>query len=248
MAAADSGAPEASATALVVAPRLPLSDKRLNLQALSTLISSAQTREKALKILQYASKLAGYLLARAVRDLFWAKHCDGLAKNLSTARRFFKFFRWLKHFEDIADARAEAEKSPAFSRLLYMDIACNLAADISEDFTSLEKVGILPKGRLPKRTEYYSNWCQLVLAVVEIAVSYVKASRTRASASKQVTPTLATQRKVAMANLELSKFLADLGKAFWDCELSFASEFAFCVCGLWAALVSTHKYAVKALK
>ena len=30
-------------------------------------------------------------------------------------------------------------------------------------------------------------------------------------------------------------------QAFWDCELSFASELAFIFSGLWAALVSTHK-------
>merc|ERR1712039_936113 len=100
--------------------------------------------------------------------------------SLSTARRCFKFLRWIKHFEDIADARAD--KNPAVQRLLLLDVACNLAADISEDITSLEKVGILKKGTLPARTEYYSNWCQLVLAVVEIAVSYVKVGRAREKA------------------------------------------------------------------
>eukprot|EP00419_Tripos_fusus_P017783 CAMPEP_0172728518 /NCGR_PEP_ID=MMETSP1074-20121228/92284_1 /TAXON_ID=2916 /ORGANISM="Ceratium fusus, Strain PA161109" /LENGTH=241 /DNA_ID=CAMNT_0013555777 /DNA_START=6 /DNA_END=731 /DNA_ORIENTATION=- len=240
---ADSKAPLLNTTAISVP--LPLSDKRVDLKALNTALSSAQTREKALKVFQYTAKLAGYILLKAAGE--WAslgKHCDALAKNLSTARRLFKFMRWWKHFEDIKDARAEKNRSVA--RLLFLDIACNLAADISEDFTSLEKVGILRKGTLPARTEYYSNWCQLVLAVVEIFVSIVKEKRAREKATPGAT--VEVHRKLAMAQLELSKYVADLVKAFWDCELSFASELAFCTSGLWAAFVSTHKYALRALK
>mmetsp|Transcript_24767 Transcript_24767/g.68004 ORF Transcript_24767/g.68004 Transcript_24767/m.68004 type:complete len:237 (-) Transcript_24767:139-849(-) len=228
-----------------LAIKLPLSDKCVDLKGANTVLSSAQSREKALKIIQYTAKLAAYVLARASNWASLGKHFEALAKNLSTARRFFKFMRWMKHFEDIAEARAD--KNPSFGRLLYLDIACNLAADISEDVTSLEKVGILRKGVLPARTEYYSNWCQLVLAVVEIAVSYVKERRAREKSSSP-DASVEVQRKHTMAQLEFSKFIADLVKAFWDCELSFASELAFCMSGLWAAIVSTHKYAVRALK
>mmetsp|Transcript_41742 Transcript_41742/g.75790 ORF Transcript_41742/g.75790 Transcript_41742/m.75790 type:complete len:242 (-) Transcript_41742:58-783(-) len=222
---------------------LPLSDQQLDLKIVNKLLSNAQSREKSLKIVQYSSKLLAYMLARVAAD-FWRKHFDSLAKNLSTARRFFKFFRWLKHFEDIKEARDE--KNANVQGLLYADIACNLAADISEDITSLEKLGIIRKGTLPARTELYSNYCQLVLAGVEIMVSWVK-SRRQAQATKDA-PSVASQRKLALVNLEFSKFVADLLKAFWDCELSFASEFLFCVSGLWAALVSTHKYMIKAAK
>lgn len=222
-----------------------MSDKVIDLKAAGSLASNAQTREKALKIVQYSAKLIAYLMAKkfgAATD--YSKHLEALSKNLSTARRFFKFFRWVKHFEDIADAREE--KTPYFKRLLFLDIAANLAADLSEDFTSLEKVGILRKGTLPARTEYYSNWCQLVLACVEICVAYVKAKRAQEKCGPDAS--VSVQRKSILANLELSKFAADLIKAFWDCELRFASEFAFCISGLWAALVSTHKYAIKVLK
>ncbi|CAK0802827.1 unnamed protein product, partial [Prorocentrum cordatum] len=116
-----------------------------------------------------------------------------------------------------------------------------------EDITSLEKVGVLRKGTLPARTEYYSNWCQLVLAVVEIAVSHVKARRAREKAAAP-DATVAARRKRALCELEFSKFIADLIKGFYDCELSFASELAFILSGLWASLVSTHKYCLKALK
>ena len=242
---------EATAQLQVVSPtnnalRLPLSDKALDLKGINKILSSAQTREKALKILQYFAKMLAYSLLRSGKSLAdLGKHFESLSKALSTARRCFKFMRFMKHFEDIEDARAE--KDAGFRRLLYVDIVCNVAADVSEDFTSLEKVGILRKGTLPKRTEYYSNWCQLALAVVEILVSRVKAQR---AAAKAASPdaSLEVKRKSVMANLEFSKFIADLVKGFYDCELSFASELAFIVSGLWAALVSSHKYALRALK
>eukprot|EP00930_Biecheleria_cincta_P042216 TRINITY_DN29037_c0_g1_i1.p1 TRINITY_DN29037_c0_g1~~TRINITY_DN29037_c0_g1_i1.p1 ORF type:complete len:246 (+),score=49.86 TRINITY_DN29037_c0_g1_i1:55-792(+) len=226
--------------------RLPLSDKDLDLKAINKILASAQTREKALKVFQYTARLLSYFLLRggaSVKD--WGKHFEALAKNLSTARRFFKLMRFMKHFEDIAEAREE--KSPGFRSLLYLDVACNVVADVSEDFTSLEKIGFVRKGTLPKRTEYYSNWCQLALAVVEIFVHKVKADRAREKAASPGA-TLEVQRKNTVAKLELSKFFADLIKAFWDCELSFASELAFCLSGLWASLVSTHKYMLRAIK
>mmetsp|Transcript_65859 Transcript_65859/g.157406 ORF Transcript_65859/g.157406 Transcript_65859/m.157406 type:complete len:245 (+) Transcript_65859:112-846(+) len=235
----EKGSERAACTSLM----LPLSDQKLDLKILNKLLSNAQSREKSLKIVQYSSKLLAYILARMAYKV-WSKHWNDLAKSLSSARRFFKFFRWLKHFEDLKEAKDE--KDPSYRNLLYADVACNLAADISEDITSLEKLGVLRKGSLPARTEYYSNWCQLVLAVVEIMVTAVKVRR-QSEATKD-SPTVASQRKLALANLEFSKFIADLIKAFWDCELSFASELLFCLSGLWASLVSTHKYALKAAK
>ncbi|CAJ1334282.1 unnamed protein product [Effrenium voratum] len=224
--------------------RLPLSDKDLDLKAANKILSSAQTREKCLKILQYASRLVGYILLRSSwKD--WGKHFETLSKSLSTARRFFKFFRFIKHFEDLAEAGEE--KDPTFQKMLYLDVAANVVADVSEDWTSLEKVGILKKGSLHPRTEYYANWCQLVLAVVEVVVTKIKADRASEKASKPDAP-VEVQRKKTMAQLEFSKFVADLIKAFWDCELSFASELAFILSGLWAALISTHKYALRVLK
>eukprot|EP00746_Dinoflagellata_sp_MGD_P166336 gnl/MRDRNA2_/MRDRNA2_96153_c0_seq1.p1 gnl/MRDRNA2_/MRDRNA2_96153_c0~~gnl/MRDRNA2_/MRDRNA2_96153_c0_seq1.p1 ORF type:complete len:235 (-),score=58.33 gnl/MRDRNA2_/MRDRNA2_96153_c0_seq1:5-709(-) len=228
-----------------LAIQLPLSDHCLDLKIANKALSSAQTREKSLKILQYSAKLFEYLLARSFKDSVWKKHWGTLAKTLSTARRFFKFNRWLKHLEDVDEAKAE--KAKQWRNLLMFDIVCNIGADIAEDITSLEKVGIVPKGVLPARTEYYANWCQLVLAIVEIIVSGAKCKREREKKAKDPA-TLATSRKSAMADLEFSKFIADLGKAFYDCELSFASEFVFILCGLWAALVSTHKYLLRALK
>jgi len=249
----DSAAPltcsAAASSSQALELRLPLSDKVFDRAALNKMLSSAQTREKALKVLQYLSKLYAYFLLRVAGDrASLGKHFEALAKGLSTARRCFKLFRWVKHLDDIKDAKDE--KDETVRRLLLADVACNVIADVSEDITSLEKIGILRKGVLPKRTEYYANWCQLILAVVEIAVTHIKSVRSQAKveAAGGASAPVETRRKNTMILLELSKFYADLVKAFWDCEFSFASELAFCVSGLWAALVSTHKYALRCLK
>eukprot|EP00927_Polykrikos_kofoidii_P052733 TRINITY_DN46675_c0_g1_i1.p1 TRINITY_DN46675_c0_g1~~TRINITY_DN46675_c0_g1_i1.p1 ORF type:complete len:250 (-),score=40.20 TRINITY_DN46675_c0_g1_i1:123-872(-) len=228
----------------VMSLKLPLSDTCLSLKTVTRLLASTQTREKCLKIIQYSAKLIAYIVVRALEDpSFWSRHFETLSKQLSLARRCFKICRWFKHFEDISDARKE--KNVIFRRFLLVDVACNVVADVSEDITSIEKLGVVPKGTLPKRMELYANWCQLVLAGVEMVVSLVKANRLR-EVSVPNAP-LSVKRKHAMANLEVSKYVADLFKAFWDCELSFASELAFCIAGLWAGLVSAHKYALKTL-
>jgi len=204
-----------------VLPRIPLSDHRVDLNTINVVLSSAQSREKCLKIVQYVFKLAAYLLLHFAGMFALASRLQTWSKSVSQARRYFKFIRWMKHFQDIGAANEDFNRW--FRKVLWFDILCNLAADISEDICSLERLGFLQAGTLPSETEYWANFCQL-------------------------DPSVALGRRLTMANLELSKFVADVGKAFWDCELSFASEFLFCVCGLWAALVSTHKFIIKALK
>jgi len=227
-------------------PRIPLSDNYFNLKTVNSLLSNAQSREKSLKILQYVAKLAAFILTNVFFGMdSSAVHLDKIAKTLSQARRCFKFFRWMKHFDDISVARSEGQRW--VSSLLLFDVACNVIADISEDLCSLDRLGILPRGTLPVWAELYANYCQLVLAIVEIVVCSIRANRCQ---KLRLLPgdAVTLRRKCTTAYLELSKFIADIGKAFWDCELSFASELLFIVCGLWAAMVSTHKYALRALK
>eukprot|EP00443_Scrippsiella_acuminata_P044945 CAMPEP_0115188514 /NCGR_PEP_ID=MMETSP0270-20121206/11048_1 /TAXON_ID=71861 /ORGANISM="Scrippsiella trochoidea, Strain CCMP3099" /LENGTH=339 /DNA_ID=CAMNT_0002601695 /DNA_START=82 /DNA_END=1101 /DNA_ORIENTATION=+ len=236
---------------LRLVPRLPLCDKDLDLQSVNILLSSAQSREKCLKVLQYFAKLAAYLLALMSTHLgfahgadSWGRQAAVIAKGTSQARRLFKLFRWLKHFEDIGAARSEGNLRVRL--LFFLSIACNLAADISEDICSMERLGFMAAGTLPVWAELNANRCQLILALVEIVLAIVRWVRSRRESLQNPRP--ATNRRLWMAGLELSKFIADLGKAFWDCEFSFASEIMFILCGLWAACVSTHKYALKALK
>eukprot|EP00913_Durusdinium_trenchii_P031310 g29317.t1 len=103
----------------------------IDLKAANKILSSAQTREKALKIFQYASRLLAYVLLRGGQWKDLGKHFEALSKSLSTTRRFFKFFRFMKHFEDLAEAKEE--KNGFFQKLLYLDVAANVVADVSED-------------------------------------------------------------------------------------------------------------------
>ena len=75
-----------------------------------------------------------------------SKHLKDLSKATSIARRFFKFFRWVKHFEDLAEARDE--RPGVLRALLFLRVAANFGADWAEDVCSLERIGLLPKGTL----------------------------------------------------------------------------------------------------
>jgi hypothetical protein len=231
-----------------MAPVLPLSNgKQLHVDNLIVLISHAQSREKALKIWQYLFKSFEVAWRKSENEKRKAisDHSAKVAKTISTARRFFKMCRWFKHFGDIADARAE--KVGFVRRLMFLDILSNLSADISEDITSVEKVGIIPKGILPKRWEYYANWCQMALVWVEIPMAFIKFFRCKAKLA--LDPTNSSLRhKTMLQGLECTKFCSDVGKAVYDVELSFASEKVFCFCGFLSAVISTHKYMVQKLK
>ena len=76
--------------------RVPLTDKTFSIKTLNLIANSAQCREKGLKILQYVLRGVSYL------DLTpWSKQLKTLSKSTSIARRFFKFCRWVKHYEDV---------------------------------------------------------------------------------------------------------------------------------------------------
>lgn len=210
------------------------------------LISSAQTREKLLKVLQYIVKFVVYTYQFWYINLAMAKSTNNIAKNISKARRFFKFFRWIKHFEDVPDAKAEKAFTWMWF-LMWSSITCNICADVSEDICSLQRLNFLPSGTLPPWADLYANQFQLVLACVEIILAWYKAVRETGKSHKEP-GSIEPFRKMRMAQLEFTKFLADLGKAFWDCELWFSSELLFILCGFYAACVSTHKFLLRALK
>lgn len=101
-------------------------------------------------------------------------------------------------------------------RLYMADVFFNFAADMSEDLTTLGKarcgphrsafrfpasgrgvlsqmtvgriwqVKLIPDGILPKRTEYYANWCQFGLAICEIICSTVRRGHQLASPLQQL--------------------------------------------------------------
>ena len=92
------------------------------------------------------------------------------------------------------------------------------------------------------------------LAVVEVVVTKARETKEKhvfdlaRSVGASSTELTKLRRKCAMVRLEMCKFVSDLGKAFYDCELSFAHEGVFIGCALFSALLSTHKNMVKVLK
>jgi len=220
--------------------RVWLTDAVLSRATANKFANSCQVREKGLKVLQYTLRGAAYF------QLFPAisKELKALSKTTSVARRFFKFCRWVKHFEDLEEARDE--KAPVLRALLYLRVAANFGADWAEDICSLERIGMLPKGTLSVSFMLFAEYCQFVLALVEV---YVTTAKTRAEEQKAAADTgVKQQRKLALCRLELVKYCSDIGKAVYDCEMSFAHEGVFIGCGFFSAIVSTHKNMVKVLK
>jgi len=222
---------------------IPLTDATLDVASANKLANSAQVREKGLKIVQYVLKAGAY------SELFpkeAAKHLKTLAKTTSTARRFFKFARWIKHFDDYLAAKDE--KDGTMRLLLYIRVAANLGADWAEDVCSLERIGFLPKGTLSVGFMLFAEYCQMALALIEMGLSAVMVRKQQqVSVLAEGKAGLKQQRKLAMMRLELIKFVSDLGKAIYDCELHFAHEGLFIGCSLFSALISTHKNIFKVL-
>lgn len=230
--------------------RVPLTDAALSMDTLNKFANSCQVREKGLKILQYVCKLTAYtaLLPKETSKAF-----KDLSKPVSIARRFFKFCRWLRHFEDLSEVKDE--RSSFMRGLLRLRAAANFGADWAEDVCSLERIGFLPRGTLSREFMLFAEFCQLGLALVEMSVASARcvaeAEKTRgveaAAAEGDGKAVVKQQRKLTLMRLELVKFVSDLGKAIYDCELPFSHEGIFICCGLFSAVVSTHKNMVKVL-
>eukprot|EP00927_Polykrikos_kofoidii_P055050 TRINITY_DN49368_c0_g1_i1.p1 TRINITY_DN49368_c0_g1~~TRINITY_DN49368_c0_g1_i1.p1 ORF type:complete len:427 (+),score=85.28 TRINITY_DN49368_c0_g1_i1:51-1331(+) len=235
--------------------RVPLTDFPFGTAMVNRIMNSTQVREKSLKVIQYTLKglvFSGKLSKER------SKQFKSLAKMTSVARRFFKFLRWVKHFEDFQEVRDQKSKFMAF--LLLFRIAANFGADWAEDVCSLERVGVLTEGTLSVEFMLFAEYCQLALALVEILVTSVKVNKeleitvlTHQEAKTREAGVceeklLKQDRKLALVRLELIKYVSDVGKAIFDCELPYASERVFIGCSLFSGILSTHKNMVKILK
>jgi len=223
---------------------IPLTDAELSVGTINKFANSCQVREKSLKILQYLLKGTAYL---KLFDKGTSKRLNDISKVTSIARRYFKFCRWVKHFDDLKEAQTESNS--ILRVLLYLRVAANLGADWAEDVCSLERIGFLPKGTLSVEFMLFAEYCQLALALIEIGISNALV-RAQQEASDQAAASKAAkeQRKLALLRLELVKFISDVGKAIYDCELKFSHEGVFIGCALFSAIISTHKNMVKVLK
>ncbi|CAD7938626.1 unnamed protein product [Amoebophrya sp. A25] len=212
---------------------VPLTNgKGVDIDVMNKFIKHAIIREKALKVIQYLSRMIGFYIRRHKIGKEADEHFTKASKQLSLARRCFKFMRWYKHFLDYRDAQ---KMFGPMKYLFLIEFWLNLVADLAEDLTSLQKLKLIPAKWLPDKTELYANYCQLPLAFVEVAVSLLK--------RQMVDP--ANELKKTMANLEVIKYICDIGKGLFDCELSIANEEVFLWSGLLAGLITTHKNMVK---
>jgi len=229
--------------------RIPLTDACWGTYAINSVANSTQVREKSLKCLQYVCRALAYSKLFSAEFTAQAK---ALSKLTSLARRAFKFLRWVKHFEDLAEANAQ--KSGVMRGLLFLRVAANFGADWAEDVCSLERLGLLPAGTLSVSFLLFAEFCQLALALVEILVTGVRARKEREVTGKAAAggadgaKLLKQRRKLALVRLELIKYVSDVGKALYDCELSVAHEGVFIGCSLFSGLMSTHKNMVKIFK
>lgn len=218
---------------------IPLaSGQHVSVGTINKFINQAVVREKTLKIVQYAARLVSYYAKQQKVKKELAEHLLNLSKDLSKARRFFKFLRWFRHFLDLRDAH---KMEAPTKYLFYVEFCFNMLADCSEDITSLGKLKILPANWFPggvDNVEYYANWCQLPLAFIEVAICSVKLQNVKKD----------DYIKYSMAKLELLKYLFDIGKGVFDCKISWAREDVFLWSGLFAALITTHKQMIKSLK
>jgi len=234
--------------------RVPLTDFPFGVTMVNKLANSCQVREKGLKVCQYIFRglaYSGYLSKESTK-LF-----KTLSKTTSISRRCFKFLRWVKHFEDLQEARDQ--KAGTMKFLLFFRVAANFGADWAEDVCSLERVGMLPAGTLSVEFMLFAEYCQLALALVEILVTGARARKEaevtvlahqKAKNGDDVSDEklVKQDRKLALVRLELIKYVSDVGKAIFDCELPYASERVFIGCSLFSGVLSTHKNMVKILK
>ena len=141
-------------------------------------LASTDVREKGLKVVQYGAKLVHYHLSRTDAADPNAKRAKGVATWLSTARRCMKLLRWLKYFGNLKDA--EKERVPVLSTAMYVDVAAGVFADTLQDAITLEKIGVLKKGTLPKGLARTAAWAELIVAVIGIVTSWTKVARAQA--------------------------------------------------------------------
>eukprot|EP00966_Prymnesium_polylepis_P318833 7363622-Prymnesium_polylepis.1 len=215
---------------------VPITDASFDIDTANKFANSCQVREKGLKILQYVLRLGAYTDVVPAAS----KALKGLSKTTSIARRFFKFCRWVKHFEDLAEAKDE--KDFVMRVQLFIRVAANFGAgaraaalprrgpfaretartdtatrsldlsapppharlrralvtprcaDWAEDVCSLERIGILPKGTLSVEFMLFAEYCQLVLALVEVSVTSAKLRKEEEKTAKVSAPHTARTR------------------------------------------------------
>lgn len=181
-------------------------------QVVAALSGSVSFRDKSLKILQTLCKL----IVRQIHALRWGslalfgERLDGTAQACSTGRRMFALLRWLRYSVDLR--AAGREPNPQERVLTQVEVLTALAADIIQDITTLEKVGIIPKGSVPKWLERIAPQLDLLFTAVVLVNGSMRLARAYdeygISAAGGATAS-ARKHKLAMQQLALLKYTID---------------------------------------
>ncbi|KAL3912150.1 MAG: hypothetical protein SGPRY_008436, partial [Prymnesium sp.] len=149
-----------------------------SLLVLQRLSASAEFRDKLLKAIQYAAKLAIALLNRseAARSSQHVSTLQLSAKTISTARRFVTLLRWVKYADGVKAAREE--EKPELRCLMYSEICLSTVVDALQDLVTLDRIGAFGKpGRLPGIVELLANNLDVVLAANGIVATGFRLAR-----------------------------------------------------------------------
>ena len=185
-------------------------------RGLLALNSSAEFREKALKLVQFVAKFLAAFSHNAT--------LKSLAKSVSSARRLITFLRWVKYFDDFVAARGM--RSTPLRGLQYAEASLNLTIDMMADVITLDKLGLLLGARLPKlgrwTFEEVVNKLDVLLATVGIAASVINlrtALATLRYSEEQIEPAADTKAAPKAASglskqkIALLKYVSDFIKA-----------------------------------
>ena len=214
------------------------------------LAAHIELREKTLKVVQYVAKLIAQLLSP---DGASATRLRSLAKHLSSVRRLIKLLRWVKYGQDYLDAQREP-KEP-MRRLLLFEFGLNLSVDVMQDAVTLEKVGAIPKGVIPKWLEKLADRLDLLLCVVDVVLASVKVSRLQdfvedcrrgAGEGKAPAPESEARRKLALQKAALVRYVCDTLQCLHDAR-SWPPEPVAHACAVVSAAVAVNDKTLKAL-
>ena len=201
-----------------------------NKKGVLALNSSAEFREKLLKVFQYFCKLL-------VATGNGGATSKSLAKHFSSVRRLVTFMRWVKYTDNFVEAKATSAEP--MRSLLYAEATLNVTVDSMQDVVTLEKLGVLGSVRLPSFLgvgwERIAEYLDALLAAVGVTIGVLKLRAAAASARF-------TKR------LELLAYTGDLLKNVHNAEMSLVGlpgATLAALGGLTAASISTRKVTLK---
>ena len=194
------------------------------------LLGDIDFREKALKVLQYACRLAAARAVNRADALLWSR----AAQSFASGRRLIKLLRWIKYGRDLRAAWREADE--VRRRQLLAEVGMNLAIDTLQDLRTLEHLGLLRAGLLPSWVPRAVEWLDFAVSVNGLSL---RASDSALSEADQ---------KARNHRLDLFKYACDIVVTSHDVaarSVRLPTLQAPLLCGLASGAASASKLALK---